>query len=163
MRIGSASQLRERGAVSESRQGGYTLLVVVALIAVASIGLYRAGTAMSEQQQREQERMLIRVGNLYAEALQRYYQSAPGSLKLYPAELEDLLLDTRAVDVVRHLRQLYPDPLQPSQPWGIIRNASGRITGVYSTSPIQPFLRSVDAPKADAQHYSEWKFLAKDI
>ncbi len=143
-------------------QSGYTLLVVVALIAIAAIGLYRATSVLATDQQREQEKTLLRVGKLYADALQQYYERAPGSLKQYPAEFGQLLLDNRFVGVVRHLRQIYPDPLQPSEPWGLIRNSNGRITGVFSTSPLQPFLQSTDAPVANAKQYSDWKFLVKD-
>lgn len=163
MRTGSAVTTHQNKRPSTFSQGGYTLLVVVALVAVAAIGLYRAGHVLSTEQQREQEQMLLRIGTLYAEALQHYYESAPGSLKQYPAELEQLVMDTRYIGVARHLRQIYPDPFQPSKPWGIIRNASGRITGVYSTSELQPFLRSDEAPTANASHYSDWKFLAKEI
>ena len=85
-------------------------------------------------------------------------------------DLKQLELDSRFVGVVRHLRQLYPDPLQPDVPWALVRNAAGGITGVYSTSTLRPFLQTTPAdplgdgaPIANAQHYSDWKFIAKEM
>jgi type II secretory pathway pseudopilin PulG len=143
-------------------QAGYTLLVLVAIIALVAIGMYRGGTVYSAQNQRDRERLLLRIGRVYSQALQHYYVSSPGSFRQYPTDLKQLELDTRFVGIARHLRQQYPDPMQPAVPWGLVRNAGGGIIGVYSTSALRPFLQTADAPIAHAQHYSDWKFLAKD-
>lgn len=143
-------------------QSGYTLIVVVVLVALASIGMYRVATTLSLQKQRDQEQMLLRIGNMYAQALQHYVESAPGSLKQYPTDLKQLVLDTRFVGVARHMRQVYPDPMQPALAWGLVKNQAGGIIGVYSTSELRPLLQSGEAPVAHAQHYADWKFLAKD-
>lgn len=163
MPSGSVHMHRTTARVARPLQTGYTLLVLVAILALVAIGMYRASTDVSVQNQRDQEQLLLRIGNLYALALQNYHASAPGSLQQYPTDLKQLTLDTRFVGVARHLRQLYPDPLQPTIPWGLVKNAAGGIIGVYSTSSLHPFLQIADAPVAYAQHYSDWKFLAKDM
>lgn len=157
MRPGRALMTRARPT-----QSGFTLLVVVAFVALLAVGMYRVVTVLTTQAQREHEQLLLRVGNLYALALQHYRQAAPGSLKQYPNDLKQLLLDTRFVGTARHLRDLYPDPMQPDTPWGLVRDATGGIVGVYSTSELRPFMQTSDAPRAGAQHYSDWKFLAKE-
>lgn len=161
MRSGSAQNKFSRQSHVRLIQTGYTLLMLLAVVALVAIGMYRVSGLVSTQRQREQEQMLLRVGNLYAQALQHYRASAVGSQQQYPTELNQLVLDSRFVSVIRHLRQLYPDPMQPTGSWGLIRNSAGGITGVYSTSDLRPFLQNADAPTAGAQHYSDWKFMAK--
>ncbi|WP_374592287.1 type II secretion system protein [Aquabacterium sp.] len=59
-----------------------------------------------------------------------------------PLELKDLLEDRRTGKLVRHLRQLYPDPVT-GQRWGVQRSPDGRIAGVYSLSDAAPVRRSL--------------------
>jgi type II secretory pathway pseudopilin PulG len=59
-----------------------------------------------------------------------------------PRELKDLLEDRRTGKLVRHLRQLYPDPITGLR-WGVQRSADGRVTGVYSISGDHPVRRSL--------------------
>jgi type II secretory pathway pseudopilin PulG len=63
-------------------------------------------------------------------------QQIPGG----PLQLEELTQDQRSGKVVRHLRQVYLDPVTRG-PWGVIRGKDGRIKGVYSRSEDAP-LRS---------------------
>lgn len=144
-------------------QRGFALLVAVGIVALVAVGLYRASSIFVVQKQRDQEQLLLRVGHLYAQALQHYRNAAPGSHQPYPTDLQQLTRDTRFVGVARHLRDLYPDPMQPAVPWGLVRNTAGGIIGVYSTSSLRPYLQTAQAPTAQAQHYSDWKFLAKDM
>lgn len=60
-----------------------------------------------------------------------------------PMELRDLLEDRRTGKLVRHLRQLYADPLTNSPTWGLQRSTDGRITGVYSLSTEAPVRSSL--------------------
>jgi type II secretory pathway pseudopilin PulG len=146
-------------------QHGYTLVGALVLLAVCMLGLSLAGPMWSQQVRREREQELLRVGALYAQALAAYYNASPGSLKQYPERLEALLLDTRYVGVRRHMRALYPDPVNPGQPWGLVRDANNRIVGVYSASQAAPIGESgKDLGAAEigaAKHYSDWKFIAK--
>lgn len=148
-------------------QAGFTYIWALAALTVFAVGLAALGPQFSLEAQRERERELLRIGQLYAEALASYYRASPGSLKQYPNQLELLLEDPRFVGTVRHLRQLYPDPLQPQRPWGLLRDADGGIRGVYSTDARPPLrsaplqLGSVALPPA--RHYFEWQFVSSNV
>ena len=87
-----------------------------------------------------------------------------GSVRSYPSALDELLRDPRLPGVQRHLRRLYPDPLNPRRPWGLVIDEFGRITGVYSQSVDSPLARGPvvlpDRTLPPAQRYADWKFLA---
>jgi type II secretory pathway pseudopilin PulG len=148
-----------------SRTQGFTLVAVLVLLALCLLGLSIAGPIWSQRVRREREHDLLRVGSLYAQAIAAYYNDSPGSLKQYPLRLDMLLADTRFVGTRRYLRQLYPDPVNAGQPWGLVLDAQQRIVGVYSRSEAAPIaegpldLGAVQLPAA--QHYSDWKFLVK--
>jgi type II secretory pathway pseudopilin PulG len=95
---------------------------------------------VSEQDIREREGQLLRVGEAYRQAIKDYYESTPGSVKSWPRSLEELTYDRRFVGIKRHLREIYPDPITRTMNWGLVTSADGGIQGVYSTSlntPIQ--------------------------
>ena len=146
------------------RRQGFTLVGLLLALALISLALAAVGPMWSQQQRRERERELLRIGALYAQAIQSYHQSSPGNQQDHPARLEDLLLDTRFVGTRRHLRKLYPDPVQPGRPWGLITDDRGRITGVYSQSTATPIAAAAvplpDRTLPPAQRYADWKFLA---
>jgi hypothetical protein len=137
----------------------------MALVAVLGIGLSAIGPLWRDDARREREKDALRIGQLYAQAIASYYKSSPGSAKRYPPTLDVLLMDTRFVGTVRHMRRLYDDPLQPGRPWGVIRAADGGIGGVYSTSNDEPLRREpLDLGitlLAAATRYSDWKFAPK--
>ena len=147
------------------RSRGFTYVWMLAAIAVLSAGLAVIGPSWADQARRERERDLLRIGAMYATAIAGYRAASPGSLKQYPATLEDLLADPRMVGTVRYMRRLYADPLDPSRPWGVVRDPAGRVQGVYSQSEAEPFriealdLGSTSLPAA--RRYSDWKFVAK--
>lgn len=146
-------------------QGGFTFVAVLLLLALCMLGLAVAGPIWSQQVQRDREQELLRVGVLYAEALASYREASPGSLKQYPDRLESLLLDTRYLGTRRHLRSLYPDPMNPGQPWGLVVDADKRIVGIYSLSndtPVAQGALDVGGVALPAvQRYSDWKFTLK--
>ena len=148
-------------------QSGFAFVLVLFTLAALSIGLAVVGPAWSEQARREREQDLLRVGRLYAQALESYRNAAPGTLKQYPLRLEDLLEDRRFVGVRRHLRKLYADPMNAGQPWGLIRDTEGRVQGVYSRSEEPPLARRpIDLGVTllePAQRYSDWKFAPKPL
>jgi len=143
---------------------GFTLVATLLLVALVALGLALAGPMWSQQAQRDNERELMRIGTAYAQAIAAYKRASPGSDKQYPATLEALLLDTRFVGTVRHLRKAYTDPINRGQPWGLVRNEGGRIVGVYSLSPTAPLaqgeIRLDDRVLPPARQYADWKFLA---
>ena len=144
------------------RARGFTLLTVLALLVVALLGIAAIAPLWSHDAKRERERDLLRIGSLYAQALAAYRDTLPGSIRSYPFTLQELLLDARVSGVHRHLRGLYPDPIAPNKPWGLIRDEFGRTVGVYSQSSDAP-LQVGPVPMADrvlpaARRYSDWKF-----
>lgn len=147
-----------------SHARGFTYVWMLALLALMGIALSVVGPLWSDAVRREREQDLLRVGQLYARALRGYYNSSPGSVKRFPETLDALLEDPRHVGTYRHLRKLYPDPIDPSRPWGLVRDGSNGIRGVYSTSPLAPLRREaldlgpVQLPAA--RSYQEWIFTA---
>lgn len=145
---------------------GYSIIILLVTLAVASLGLSMAGPLWSHEQQRQREQEFVRIGQLYAQALARYRLVSPGTAKLYPQRLEDLLLDTRFIGTMRHLRQLYPDPTAAGAPWVPIRDDSGRIIGVRSSSHEKLIGRVRDSrtgiSSSGPQRYSDWHFLAEE-
>ena len=97
----------------------------------------------------------------------RHYRRAervsPGAVKQFPPSLEALLEDRRLVGTHRHLRRIYPDPINPSQPWGLLRGPDGRIRGVFSTSELPPLRQeAIDLGVVRlerARSYHDWKFV----
>jgi hypothetical protein len=94
-------------------------------------------------------------------AIASYHQNTPGEIKQYPVKLEDLLEDHRFPKPMRHLRQIFIDPMTGSRDWGLIEEG-GRIIGVYSQSEAVPHKRA-NFPLAfevfkEAKSYQEWKF-----
>jgi len=156
-----------RGSARKSRQFGLTYVTVLVLVALMGLGLAKWGPLWAERAQREREQDLLRVGTLYASAVESYWRASPGSARQYPKRLEDLLLDTRYVGTQRHLRRLYADPLQPNRPWGLVRDSDGRIRGVYSQDVRKPFARAAreigNVRLPDASRYSDWLFTPKDL
>jgi type II secretory pathway pseudopilin PulG len=149
-----------------AKHGGFTLLVVLALLALLSLGLASAGQAWRDRIQRDREAEWLRVGELYARAIESYVSKSPGSLKLGPESLNELVLDTRFVGLLRHLRRAYTDPMQPNQGWKLLRDDQARIVGVYSDAPGEPFLaqpvpnsRLLSRPSAPG--YARWAFVAR--
>lgn len=148
------------------RAGGYALifalLLVVALSLAATVAIGRAQL----DAQRERETQLLWIGNQFRKALLSYHSVNPaGGQQQYPQKLEDLLDDERGPVTVRHLRQLYVDPMTGAPDW-VPELQAGRIVGVHSRSKDAP-LRHVFANPADAgfgaaKTYEGWRFLATD-
>jgi type II secretory pathway pseudopilin PulG len=147
------------------RHRGAALLMTMFLVAVIGILLTVAGPVWRTERQRDKEADLLWVGDQYANAIAAYYAASPPPQVLYPQKLSELLLDARQPNVVRHLRRLYRDPLTGSTDWGMIKDASGRITGVYSLANGVPLkqggFEKAQAKFNDAKSYADWKFIAE--
>jgi type II secretory pathway pseudopilin PulG len=136
---------------------GFALIALLALIAIVGTGLAVVGQTWQHTLKRERERQLMHIGGLYANAIEAYYLRAPGNGKAYPMGVSDLLADSRFVAIVRHLRQPYPDPVSPGSPFREIRNSSGQLVGVASTSLEPMLLSATDGPPI---RYTDYAFLA---
>lgn len=141
---------------------GFTYLGLLFAVAIAGIALAGTGLLWHLESRREKEKELLFIGEEYRRAIASYYNKSPGGDKQYPEKLEDLLLDRRFPNPVRHLRRLYRDPMLPGEDWQLIRE-QGRIAGIASRSPEPPVKIAGFAEGqegfADAEHYSDWHFL----
>lgn len=145
-----------------ARQRGVVLMGLMVLLALAGLALLQFTESVAGARQREREAQLLWVGMQYQQALESYYRSTPGLVKHLPVSLEELLRDSRFPNPVRHLRKLYPDPLQPDVPWAILKRGN-QIIGVYSRSDDAPMRRSGFPAGLEsfegATQYSAWRFL----
>lgn len=150
---------RRRGPGRTGAQG-FTYLLV--LFALAAMGLTLAGTGQVWQvaAQRDREAELLFIGNQFRQAIGSYYRLSPEGAPKYPAQLQDLLEDSRFPTRQRHLRRLYRDPMTGGFEWGLVR-VGERIVGVHSLSQGLPF-KSVfeprDAALQGALRYDQWVF-----
>jgi len=142
---------------------GFTYLGALFLTAVLGAGLAATSLIESRVMQREREQELIFIGQQFTNAIGQYYQRSPGAQKLYPRTLEDLLLDTRYISTLRHLRRLYPDPFTGKPAWGPVAAPDGGIMGVHSLAARKPLksggFQGDLAPLNGAQTYADWKFV----
>ena len=154
--------LRANQAGRRAKQTGFTYLAILFVIAIGGIMLAQTGLNWSQDNQREKERELLFVGNEYRKAIALYYERTPGAVKKYPAQLEDLLSDTRYVTVQRYLRKLYRDPMSGQSQWGLVMAPEGGIMGVHSLSIAAPIKTSnfafENSAFEGAAKYADWIF-----
>lgn len=148
-------------------QGGFTFLVVLAIIAIMGVGLMAVNEVWATAKQREKEQELLFIGHQFREAIRQYSQSNPAGMQVqtYPKALEELLLDPRYPNVRRYLRKMYADPMTGKEEWGVLKHPGGGIYGVYSLSEEAPIKRDnfdlEDGAFKDASRYSAWAFSYK--
>jgi type II secretory pathway pseudopilin PulG len=145
------------------KQRGFTyiaVLVAMLMLALASQGVM---TSVSQQAQREREADLLRIGQVYAQAIGAYYEASPGRIKRWPGSLNDLIEDRRLVTVKRHIREVYPDPITRLANWELILAPDGGIQGVRSQSvaaPIRAGAIDLGAITLEpASRYADWQFV----
>ena len=145
------------------REAGFTYIGLLFAIAMAGIALAGIGVLWQMESRREKEKELLFVGEEYRRAISSYYTRSPGGTGQYPQKLEDLLLDTRFPNPVRHLRRLYREPMMSDGQWELIRQ-QGRIIGVASRSQDLPIKIAGFSPEQDdfegAVSYTEWRFVS---
>ena len=144
-----------------SNSSGFTYIGLLLLIAIISIALSVTGMTWQIQIRAEKEKQLLFVGAEFRNAINSYYVSTPEAAKVYPASLNDLLLDKRIPSIKRHLRKIYLDPMTGKADWNFVRE-QGRIVGIYSRSSLAPYkqkgFNAADARFSGALSYSDWKF-----
>ncbi len=111
-------------------QHGLTLLAVLAALTVLALACDRVMQFASQQAQREREADLLHAGGAYARAIAAYHAATPGHTKQWPPTLEALTEDRRFVQLRRHLRERYADPVTRSMDWGLLRAPDGGIADV---------------------------------
>jgi type II secretory pathway pseudopilin PulG len=143
---------------------GFSYVMLLFAVAIASIALAGTGALWQMESRREKEQELLFVGEQYRAAINSYYAKTPGGDKQYPAKLEDMLLDKRFPNPVVHLRRLYRDPMMADGQWELIR-LQGQIIGVASRSIDKPIKVAGFTPEQEgfegAEKYSAWRFVIK--
>lgn len=143
-------------------QVGVVLMALLLLLALLGLTVVTYAETAVAARKRALEDELLWVGVQYQHALESYYWSSPGKAKHLPVTLDELVRDTRFPQPVRHIRRLYADPLQPSMPWGLLRNG-GQIIGVHSQAEGSPQRRTGFGPGNESfdgsTHYTDWRFI----
>ena len=148
-----------------TNQDGAVLLMV--LISVTLLGLLAgiAGSSWKTIVQQAKEADLLWKGNQLRRAIGSYYHtslSQSAAPKALPSLLEHLVQDPRSLETKHHLRRLYSDPMT-GEDWEIIKDPSGRIMGVRSSSDNVPFKQNnfLEENKnfAGQQSYRGWQFI----
>lgn len=151
--------------MTAGKHGGFTYLIMLLALTIFSVGLAALGLTWSAVAQRDQEKELIQIGQIYQDAIADYYNRSPGQVKKYPATWQDLLQDSRYVGTVRHVRRIYIDPLTRSPTWGLIPAPDGGFMGVVSLSTKETLSqqpRRLDNGSVIAgTHYNDWKFIVQ--
>ena len=141
---------------------GLALLAVLLLVAVLATATLSVTQVWSLQMQREREAELLAVGAEMRAALQSYMRNTPNGPPQLPTSLDDLLLDPRYPQPLRHLRRIYPDPFTGAPDWELVRVGPG-IVGLHSKATDVPRKRSGFAPRdasfANARWVSDWRFV----
>jgi type II secretory pathway pseudopilin PulG len=143
---------------------GFTLMGVLVLVAVSGIGLMGASHSWRTIVQREREAALLFQGDQIRRAIESYYTAVEaGSEGEYPQRMEDLLKDPRFPVIRRHLRKMYPNPLDPEGKWEFVLDGTGRIKGVFANRKEKPLkVKQFAEDYSDfenAKTYSDWKFV----
>lgn len=142
---------------------GFTFIGLLVAVAVMGLLLTLVARVWSTAERRERETQLLWVGSQYRLAIASYYNHG----NRFPETLDELLTDNRFPVPLRHLRQLYPDPMTGKPDWTLIMTpADGqRIMGVASSSNAVPIKRknfdSDDAAFEDLDCYCLWQFMVK--
>jgi len=157
-----------RGAWPGSRlaspRRGVVLLALLLAMGFMGLALMKAVEVGATARQREREQELLFAGDQYRQAIERYYWAAPpGTPRLLPTSISQLLLDDRYPQPVQHLRRAYPDPFGEPE-WGLVR-IGGRLAGVRSVANVEPMKRAHFPERyasfAEAGDVSQWVFLFK--
>lgn len=145
------------------KQVGFTMIAVLVLLLLVGLSTQAVMQWVSQQAQREREVALLTTGLQYVRAIRAYYESSPGTVKRWPNSLDELLEDRRMLQLHRHLRELYPDPVNGNTPWELVLAPDGGIQGVRSRSTQVPIRNGPVAWEEwqlpAATSYQDWRFV----
>lgn len=155
--------MRAAGFRPPGDERGAALLIVLVMMVVLGLAVGIAGSSWKTISQRAREAELLWRGDQYRKAIKSYYEVKHGrGGGLYPRKLEELVKDPRSLAAVRHIRRLYPDPMT-GEDWDPVKDKSGRIIGVRSSSNLEPFKQDGFPAEYDAftgsESYSRWEFV----
>jgi len=157
---------KPRSRPHRGRLRGFTyiglLIFIAVLTAISGAGL-RYGLLL-ERHVAEEE--LIARGLRLSGALQSYALATPAGQSKAPKDIADLLRDPRYPDhIVRHLRRVEIDPMTGTAEWGVVMLTVDQkgISGFHSLSMERPRRQLFNENLKDfndAEHYSDWIFVA---
>jgi len=101
-----------------NKTDGYTILLLMFMVFVMSIGLMIAVPVWQTQIQREKEKELIFRGKQYVEAIRLFQRKKPGA---FPRDFEELIEE-------KCLRKQFEDPMSPDGKWNLILMAQGPVS-----------------------------------
>jgi type II secretory pathway pseudopilin PulG len=149
------------------REAGAVYLALLFFVAIMGTILAVTGVVWSTVQKRDKERELLFIGSEFRQAIGKYYESTPGTIKRYPSTFKDLLQGNRQLALVHHLRRVYADPMTSKLEWGIVRAPDGGIMGVYSLSTEKTVKRknfgANDIAFDGVDGYQQWRFVYEPI
>lgn len=152
---------------TKKSQQGFAYLSLLIFIAILGLTTSASVQVTSLMNRRSAEDALLTIGSEYANALNSYSQYSPAGADDEPLSLQELLRDTRNPRaVMRHLRQIYPDPITGSPNWGLITDPdTKRIQGIFSQSETKP-VKVGNFSEAFKEfnnklHLREWVFTAE--
>ena len=142
-------------------QAGFTFLAVMFSIVLIGIMIGTAARQLATVAKREKETELLFRGQAIRRGIELYYRTSRAGFSQYPRSLEELIKDPGSPAVRRYLRKIYSDPITGGE-WALVRDVSGRVKGVHSTSEEAP-LKVAHFPEElkafeGKKKYSEWVF-----
>jgi type II secretory pathway pseudopilin PulG len=149
--------MKDGKAITGSRQGGFTLSLLLVFITVMGILLTRAMPSVIAEVQRDQEEELIFRGEAIRNAIRRY-KALNGT---YPTSLEDLLKVRPRI-----LRKLYKDPMTGEGDWELVTavqaGAGGNTKGLPIAAVHSRSTKDSFRIYQGKTLYSEWVFSDSD-
>src|SRR3984893_2639655 len=139
--------LQSRNNSRRQNQAGYSLLMVIFMVATMLIFSSVATQSILTQGRRERETETVWRGEQYRRAIGMYFRK----FGKYPTKVEDLVKQTNGV---RFLRQAYPEPMNKQDgSWRFIYvGPSGQLVGsLRHTSLLQSVVSTPVLPGASAQ------------
>lgn len=123
--------------MANGRQGGYTYLLMLFVVAVAGYGLALLGESWQVTADRERREELEFTLEAYARAFKSFHGATPDGMSYRPRKLEELVEDYRTGVRRRHIRRLYPNPLTQRLDWLLPSDELGIVGVCLRSQPEQ--------------------------
>ncbi|MEC5386759.1 type II secretion system protein [Uliginosibacterium sp. H3] len=149
------------------RMRGFAYLFLLFALAIVGLLLASFGQNWSTTTQRQREAELLFIGKQFSQAMASYKAHSPEGTPTAPVALEDLLEDKRFPFPVRHMRQIFRDPMTGKRDWDV-QIADGRVVGLRSHSQKEairsklPDYVVLPSDAGDTPVYHDWMFIAAE-
>jgi hypothetical protein len=105
-----------------NKQYGYTLLVMVYIVFLVSIGFYKLTPTTNNLYKVDSN---IKIMQQYIDSIASYYYSTTGTSYSLPTSEDQLLIDSRYLTNYKHLRKIYT-----FKKFKLLINSNGEINGL---------------------------------